>query len=198
MEGWGLTEPGGSAKEVTGRGQPLPRLWGGSKARVDPGVRRREGEAGAPGGGSWEGGGGASQRGVEDVPAELEAGAFAPRRREWHGGGTGVDGRSGQIPIAFNTRESAELDTGSALHRTSGQSMKAVLRKGPALDRQRPGGPESASYHVTLSNLFPCCSPTTEDEGGGGPRRGKGQVWGMGADSEGGRGGSGGATGRGR
>ena len=75
---------------------------------MGPGVRRREGEAGAPGGGSWEGGGGASRQGLEDVPAELEVGAFEPPRREWNGGGTGVDGRSGQIPIAFNMRDSAE------------------------------------------------------------------------------------------
>ena len=68
---------------------------------MGPGVRRREGEAGAPGGGSWEGGGGASRQGLEDVPAELEVGAFEPPRtgveRWWDWSGRQIRANSNSV-----------------------------------------------------------------------------------------------------
>ena len=104
MEGWGLTEPGRSAKEVTGREDSHCCPHSGPRGEKEGGrgwgawLRRLGGRRGSllTGGvcarGSWRGGLRAPQMGVE-----------------WTGR-SGVDGRSGKIPTAFNMQDSESAE----------------------------------------------------------------------------------------
>ena len=185
MKGWGSSEPGGSAKKVTGREDShCPGSGVGEKAIVGPrqngGRARLEHLAGAAG------------RAEGEPPGwgwrihwwESEVGATEPPRQEWSRRVADM----GKFQQHLTCRILNPQSKAQAWHCT----WHLVRAQEPCLGRvqpwtvERPRGPGSTGlespsafklfYCVILGKLLPLLFPTAEDKGCGGPRMGKGQV----------------------